>query len=171
MSLLLDEGRTRECVALSKELGLDLLAERVKVYWNPRMRSTAGRAFYNESQIELNPKLYEVAEAEVLPTLLHELAHLVAHARAGRRRIAPHGIEWQQACTDLGIPNAAVTHALPLPSHKQKKNWKYTCPVCGEVILRTRKIKRRYVACYPCCKKYNRGSYASKFRLQEERLA
>ena len=57
--------------------------------------------------MELNPRLKQLPvpqrASEIRRTLRHELAHLVAYVRAGRRRIKPHGEEWKQACKDLGI--------------------------------------------------------------------
>lgn len=159
-----DEEMTGECVRLLTGLQLEKLAGIIRVTWNPRMRTTAGRAFWPEGMIELNPKLMEVAPEEVRPTLLHELAHLVAYQRAGRRRITAHGPEWRQACADLGIPGENATHSLPLPGRKQRKKWRYTCPSCSEGFDRVRKMKRS-AGCYPCCLKYNGGYYHKDYRL------
>src|SRR6478609_3460924 len=96
-------------------LGRHALADTIAVRWNPRMRSTAGLAYPGRSLITLNPRLRAFGEAEVDRTLLHELAHLLAHDRAGRRRIAPHGPEWRRACRDLGLDSEPRCHDLPLP--------------------------------------------------------
>lgn len=164
-----DAGRTRQCAELASALGVRNLASRVAVHWNARMRSTAGRASWPEGKIELNPKLAELAPHEIQATMLHELAHLVAYARAGRRRIAAHGAEWRQACLELGIPGETPTHDLPLPSRTMRPRWRYTCPACGEGFDRVRKIKR-YAGCYACCKQHHGGYYHRKFRLLETRL-
>ena len=164
-----DEEMTQECGRLLTELRLDKLAGRVSVVWNRRMRTTAGRAFWPEGKIEMNPKLEEVAPDEIRQTMLHELAHLVAYERAGRRRISAHGAEWRQACADLGIPGERVTHSLPLPSRTMKRKWRYSCPACGESFDRVRKMKR-YAGCYACCLKHNGGYYHRDFRLVESRL-
>lgn len=156
-----------EAIAHAEELGLKKLAKTVRVVWNPRMRSTAGRAYYKETRIELNPRLQVISEEEVLRTFLHEMAHLVAHARTYPRRIAPHGLEWREACRDLGIPYEKVTHTLPLPRTTQQRNWHYTCPNCKEVTTRARRLKRKASACYFCCKKYNGGVFTKKFALVE----
>lgn len=164
-----DEELTSQCVEALELLGLDRLASQVQVVWNKRMRTTAGRAFWPHAIIELNPKLSEIAPEEVQRTLLHELAHLVAYARAGRRRISAHGREWQQACIDLGIPGEKATHALPLPGRTMRKKWRYACRSCGEGFDRVRKMKR-YAGCYTCCKKYNGGYYHKDYRLVESQL-
>ncbi|MGJ8673462.1 SprT-like domain-containing protein [Rubritalea sp.] len=156
-------------LARLEELAGSKFAGQVSVVWNKRMRSTAGRAFWPECRVELNPKLVEVSLDEVRRTLLHELAHLLAYYRCGRRRIAPHGAEWQQACADLGIPGESVRHTLPLPRRAQQKKWRYTCPSCQESIERVRKMKR-HVACYSCCQKLNGGRYHKRFELIGESL-
>lgn len=164
-----DEEMTRECARLLAGLRLGRIAGTVRVDWNPRMRTTAGRAFWPEGRIEMNPLLQQVAPAEVRQTMLHELAHLVAYERAGRRRIAAHGAEWRQACADLGIAGERATHSLPLPGRRMRRRWRYTCPACGEGFDRVRKMKR-YAGCYTCCLKHNGGYYHRNFRLVETSL-
>lgn len=148
---------------------LAALAGEVRVQWNTRMRSTAGRAFWPCAKIELNPQLQQLAPSEVERTLLHELAHLLAYARAGRRRISAHGVEWQKACADLGIAGERATHSLPLPGRTMQRKWHYHCPTCGEGFDRVRKMKRR-AACYSCCKTHNGGYYHDDYRLRESPL-
>lgn len=142
---------------------------KVSVVWNKRMRSTAGRAYWPEAKVELNPRLVSISIDEVRRTLLHELAHLLCYHRVGRRRVAPHGVEWQQACADLGIPGEKATHRLPLPRRQQQKKWKYSCPNCREGIERVRQMKNQ-AACYSCCQKYNNGRYHKRFVLEIEAL-
>ncbi|MBT8038490.1 MAG: SprT-like domain-containing protein [Verrucomicrobiae bacterium] len=165
-----DDAKTTECAEALIGLGLDALAKKVVVVWNARMRTTAGRAFWPEGKIELNPKLMDVAPGEVRGTLLHELAHLVAYARAGRRRIAAHGAEWRQACVDLGIAGERATHSLPLPGRTMRKKWRYACPACGDGFDRARKMKRA-AACFTCCKEHHGGNYHARFRLVETKRA
>jgi len=170
MSILYQDDRlTEQCSELLKNLGLDDLSKKVRVVWNRRMRTTAGRAFWPAGRIELNPRLLDLEGDEVQGTLLHELAHLLAYARSGQRRIKPHGVEWQLACVHLGIPNERVTHSSPLQGRKMRRRWRYTCPSCGEGFDRVRKMKR-YAACYHCCRKENGGYYHKKFRLVESAL-
>jgi len=147
-----------------RELGMLQLADNITVVWQPRLRSTAGRASYHLNLVELNPRLKEIGADEVHRTLWHEVAHLVAHERNRRRRIAPHGKEWQQACADLGIPGESTTHHLPLPTRKISRRLVYVCPSCKSEIHRVRKMKRTS-ACYTCCKAYNNGRYDDRFRL------
>lgn len=158
-----------DAISLLAEHAGEKYARSVNIVWNRRMRSTAGRAFLNHTKVELNPRLLELGDdalGHVRQTLLHELAHLLAHQRYGSG-ISAHGIEWKQACADMGIPGESATHSLPLPSSKQQKKWRYTCPGCADVIERVRRM-RGSSACYTCCKKYHRGQFHSRFQLIEE---
>ncbi len=163
-----DGGLTAWCVEASKSLGLPELARRVSVSWNGRMQTTAGRAWWPHRSIELNPKLKECPPEELWRTLKHELAHLVAYERSGRRRIEPHGKEWLAACADLGIPNEQPFHNLPFKRRRMKRNHTYICPNCFSMIHRVRPI-RRTVACYDCCRKFSGGAYHDRFRLIEKK--
>jgi len=159
-----DPGMTSWCKDTAHAFGLPELARKVRVSWNPRMRTTAGRAWWPARTIELNPKLKDFAEEEAWRTLKHEFAHLLAYERCGRKQIDPHGIEWKAACTELGIPGEATYHSLPLKSRKMKRKHSYACPSCLAVIARVRPM-RRAVACWACCKKHNAGQYHERFRL------
>lgn len=144
-------------------LGFGEGAARLQVSWNPRMRSTAGYARWPGWTVELNPRLREFA-GETERTLKHELAHLIAHARAGRRRIRPHGIEWRRACADLGIPREKASHSMPLPKRRQARRFAYVCPACGTKADRVRKF-RRPTACLACCRRHNGGRYDPRFQF------
>lgn len=136
----------------------------VRVCWNSRMRSTAGMAYPKQALIKLNPRLREIGEDEVDRTLRHELAHLLAHHRAGRRRIAPHGKEWRRACADLGLPDEARCHTLPLPRRTLTRRHAYRCPACEVEVRRVRPF-RRATACLTCCRKHSGGRYDERFRF------
>jgi SprT protein len=102
----LQDGRDETLEAQAREwlhaLEMPGGAKLLTVSWNARLRSTAGYARYPKWAVELNPLLRDF-EGQVERTLKHELAHLIAYHRSGRRRIEPHGREWRQACVDLGI--------------------------------------------------------------------
>jgi predicted SprT family Zn-dependent metalloprotease len=102
---------------------------------------------------------------EIDRTLRHELAHLLAQWRVGRRRIAPHGPEWRQACVDLGIADEARCHNLPFASKSFPPRYVYRCPNCKQEFPRVRRI-RRAIACLACCRAHNRGEFDSRFRLR-----
>ena len=154
------EKQSREWLAA---LGLHEGSMKVQVIWNSRLRSTAGYARWPQWHVELNPRLVEF-DGQVERTLKHELAHLIAYARANRRRIEPHGAEWRKACADLGIPDESARHTLPLPRSKQARKFVYACPECSFTVERVRKF-RRGTACLPCCKKHAGGRYDARFQF------
>ena len=164
-----DEALRQRAAGACEVLGLSALAGRVVVRWNRRMRSTAGRATWPGAVIELNPTLRDIGEDEVERTFLHELAHLVAFERAGRRRIQPHGPEWRRACVELGIPGERASHRLELPSRTMRRQWVYICPVCRVRVERVRRM-RGHTACWTCCLAHCDGEYDKRFRFAVKRL-
>jgi SprT protein len=163
-----DAELTGRAAALLREIGCAALAERVSVSWSGRLSSSAGLARPAAMSIVLNPRLREYP-AEVDRTLRHELAHLVAYARAKRARIAAHGAEWRQACSELGVPGESRCHTLPLPRRSLTRLHLYRCSACGFILRRARRInlRRRPVACRECCRLHARGRYDSRFKFVE----
>jgi len=149
---------------LLRSLGAGRIANELRVEWNSRLKTVAGRADYHEKLISLNPRLTE-HPAEIDRTLRHELAHILAQFRAGRRRIPPHGNEWRQACIDLGIADEKRCHNLPFPARTYAARFVYRCPNCRKKFPRVRRV-RRAVACLACCRKHNRGHFELRFRLR-----
>ena len=148
---------------LLRSLGAARIASELRVEWNPSLKTAAGRADYREKLISLNPRLIE-HPAEIDRTLRHELAHILAQFRAGRRRISPHGDEWRQACVDLGIADEKRCHNLPFPVRTYTARFIYRCPNCRQEFPRLRPV-RRAVACLACCRKHNGGEFDLRFRL------
>jgi len=146
-------------------VGAARLAGLVRVEWNPRLKTAAGRADSREKLISLNPRLSDYGEIEIDRTLRHELAHLVAQFRGGRRRILPHGLEWRSACLDLGIGDEVRCHNLPFPISVHAPRFFYKCPNCAREFPRVRRIKRA-VACLTCCRAHNGGEFDARFRLK-----
>jgi len=138
------------------QIGQPRKAKHLKVYWYPRLRTTAGLAYLQSNTICLNPKLVSISSSEVQRTLRHELAHLVGGGE--------HGPKWHKACTALGIPDEKATHSLPLKI-KIKRPYLYACPVCNNKIKRVKPISKP-CACIKCCKKHNNGKYKAKFRFR-----
>jgi len=158
-AMLLQTARELLC-----SLGAKRIATELRIEWNSRLQTAAGRADYRQKLISLNPRLVEHPE-EIDRTLRHELAHLLAQFRTGRRRISPHGPEWQQACCDLGIAGERRCHTLPFPAKQYAPCFIYRCPNCQRDFPRVRKIKRT-VACLACCRAHNRGEFDDRFRLK-----
>ena len=159
------EAQAREIL---RSLGATRVARELRVEWNTRLKTAAGRADYRVKLISLNPRLSEHGNGEIDRTLRHELAHLLAQFRSGRRRISPHGAEWRQACCDLGIADEVRCHNLPFAARTYAARFVYRCPNCREEFSRVRRV-RRAVACLACCRKYNGGEFDARFRLQLSR--
>jgi len=146
-------------------LGAKRIATELRVEWNSRLKTAAGRADYRHKLISLNPRLVE-HPSEIDRTLRHELAHMLAQFREKtRRRISPHGPEWRQACRDLGIADEKRCHTLPFPAKRYTPRFIYRCPNCRRDFARVRKIKRT-VACLACCRAHNGGEFHVRFRLR-----
>jgi SprT protein len=145
--------------------GASRIASEVRVEWNPRLKSCAGRADYKTKLVSLNPLLVHHGPNEIHRTFLHELAHLLAQFRARRKRIPPHGDEWRRACHDLGIGDEKRCHNLPLPVRQTVRRYRYRCPNCQRDFPRVRAI-RRPMACLACCRAHNRGRFDKRFRLR-----
>ncbi|MGZ5522754.1 MAG: SprT family zinc-dependent metalloprotease [Chthoniobacterales bacterium] len=160
-----DANLELEARLILEGVGARKLAREICVEWNPRLRSAAGRAMFRHALVSLNPRLREHGADEIDRTLRHELAHLVAQMRAGRRRIAPHGAEWRQACRDLGIADEQRCHTLPLPTSRHARRFLYRCRHCQKDFPRVRRI-RRTVACLECCRRHNRGEFDVRFQLE-----
>jgi SprT protein len=167
-------------VVFSKHQGVDLeekarellrtngacrIAMEIRVEWNARLKTCAGRADYCGKLISLNPRLCDHGATEVDRTLRHEIAHLLAHFRAGHRRILPHGVEWRQACQDLEIGDEKRCHTLPFPISERVQRYLYKCPNCHRDFPRVRRL-RRAVACLTCCRAHSGGEFDARFRLR-----
>src|SRR5438132_12004181 len=156
---------------LLRELGAAKLAREIRVEWNPRLKTAAGRADFRQKLISLNPLMRDVQAGlafnreEIDRTLRHELAHLLAQFRVGRRRIAPHGPEWREACRALDIAAEARCHNLPFASKSFAPRFIYRCPNCRQEFPRVRRI-RRVIACLACCRKHHGGGFDPRFRLR-----
>ncbi len=103
------EERARE---LLRANGAGRIAMEIRVEWNPRLKTCAGRADYRSGLISLNPQLAE-HPAEIDRTLRHELAHILAQFRAGRRRILPHTFTDVQIASTISL----VSNGSNVPLH------------------------------------------------------
>ena len=161
-------AETAVLLQIARELlrahGADRIGRELRVEWNSRLKTAAGRADYRQKLISLNPRLLE-HPAEIDRTLRHELAHILAQFRAGRRRVLPHGAEWREACRDLGIADEKRCHNLPFPARTCAVRFIYRCPNCGHEFPRVRRV-RRAIACLSCCRKHSGGEFDPRFRLR-----
>jgi SprT-like protein len=108
------------------------------VVWNRRLRTALGRAHFSARTIELNPTLLDRHPEELLPTLVHELCHLIAGARAA------HGPRWREAMLAFGLTPEAC-HRLDVSDLAVRRRvWLWSCTSCGESYRRRSRGVRRY---------------------------
>ncbi len=111
---------------------IDLRAA-IRIRWNPRLRTTVGRAMLDELVLELNPRLLARHPEQVRSVLVHEAAHLVVRRLHGPRE-APHGKVWKgymrkagedtRATHDLDVSGLRATPRRRRPRKPRKPRWK-----------------------------------------------
>ncbi len=87
------------------------LLRRLQICYNPRLFSTIGRAILEKYRIELNPLLLLEHPRQLIPTLIHELAHIAVFDRYGH--VPLHGEEFRALMQSLNLSPQA-THDLPV---------------------------------------------------------
>jgi len=123
---------------LGRRCGARRQVRELKVLWYRRLRTALGRADFSARTIELNPTLLDRHPEELLPTLVHELCHLIAGARAG------HGPRWREAMLALGARPEAC-HRLDVSDLTVRRRvWIWTCTSCGSTYRRRSRVARRY---------------------------
>jgi len=124
------------------------LARRVTIVYNPRLRTTLGRAILDDNRVELNVHLLRAYPDELLPTVVHELAHLAVRMLYGNAR--PHGREFKALMRAVNMP-ADTTHHLDTAGLKlQQRRYVYLhrCSDCGMMFIARK--PRRNCYCKAC---------------------
>lgn len=123
-------------------------ADRVRIGYNARLRTTLGRAFLAHGRVELSAHLLREHPQELVATLAHELAHLVVH---GRDELAtPHGAEFRLLMRLAGLSPSA-THRLPIARRPRRRFvYVHCCSGCGYTFAARSVRRNRYcAACGP----------------------
>jgi len=125
------------------------LAEQVRIVYNPRLRTTLGRAMLDDRRVELNTRLLHEHPDQLVPLLAHELAHVVVHARYGR--VPAHGRHFRTLMRAVNMSPRA-THDLPVKRRRRRGRYLYLhrCSDCGYSFV-ARSVRRGYycIACGP----------------------
>lgn len=128
----------------------------IEVRWNPRLRSTVGRAIRpNQGRatgapcIELSPRYHTAYPDELHETLAHELAH-VLHWGAG------HGPQWQRelaaALSRLGIEVRASMRLARQLAPVEGSRYTWVCGRCrDEIAHRDRRRADEVAMISRCC--------------------
>lgn len=126
----------------------------VKVVWNEKLTTTAGRAFQRQGRIELNPTLLGRAPDQLAMVLAHEAAHIAAFRLFGAN-IPAHGRHWRSLMRLAGH-EPSVTHDIPVddvrPARRvvvRRRRFVYlrVCDSCGDRQLMA---ALRYGRCQGC---------------------
>jgi len=127
--------RVREYVGIARGLGIAL--PEVAVVFDLKGMA-AGQARLHDGagpRIRLNPVLLaENGEEFLTHTIPHEVAHLAVFYHY-RRRVRPHGPEWQRIMRRFGAePRATHTFDVENSRTRRLRTFRYACP-CREVEL------------------------------------
>ncbi|MEO8505907.1 MAG: SprT-like domain-containing protein [Acidobacteriota bacterium] len=135
-----------------RRLGEQQRAARVRVVFNGRMRTAIGRCEPGRGRIYLNPRLLDRYPAELVPTIVHELCHVVAGLRAG------HGPRWQELMRRCGF-KPDLYHDLDVSAFEShRRSWRWRCRACGYAYIR----KTRSANSYRC------GSCGGRLDVESE---
>lgn len=94
-------------VAVFPELGTHT---RPPIKLNNRLKTTAGRAFFEENYIDLSTELFwEHTENFTQDTIPHELAHIAAYKVFGDEG---HGMGWKMTLQRVGIKTTRLHHMV-----------------------------------------------------------
>lgn len=116
-----------------------------------------GVCYRNTKTITLSRPLIELNdESHIVNTILHEIAHALQPEQS-----QSHGKEWRAIAIQLGCNGSRCYSPEVI---KPKAIWSATCVHCGNTVQKNRKPKSGS-ACGICCKKYNHGKYAKKYKM------
>lgn len=106
-----------------------------------QMGRCAGRAWFTEWKIEINPDFLKNGHLEdmINVTLPHELAHLISRKVYGFLG-GGHGRMWKSVMVNLGLrPDRCHNYSLEGVKTRRKSIYPCKCPTCGKVFNVTRR--------------------------------
>lgn len=117
--------------------------------WTPDIGSATnsfGRCIHSSKIIRISLPLARLNPDQIVPTILHEIAHALVGPGHG------HGRVWQRKVVEIGGSAERCWEGESPPPR-----WVGTCPTCGETYPRQRLTARtRESACSRCCRgRYN----------------
>lgn len=129
--------------------------ERVPVLFDLKGRAVGMfKVIGNRRLIRYNPWIFaKYFEENLRDTVPHEVAHFIVHELYPRRRIKPHGAQWQELMACFGA-DAGVTFDLDLDGVPQRsqRTYPYFCGCQMHAVSTTRhnRVQRRRMR-YHCC--------------------
>lgn len=119
-----------------------------------RRRNSAGEVEHHAPLIRLNARLHAINQDELIPTYLHELAHIVADLLLGK--CAKHGPTWRSVMANLGIKDE-VYHKMDVSAFRApRKKFLYICVECDRQFHLT---SHRHAKSQRRVENYGVGSY------------
>jgi predicted SprT family Zn-dependent metalloprotease len=113
-----------------RRLGEEHRTERLRISFNTRLRTAIGRSDPPRRRIYLNPRLIDRYPRELVPTLVHELCHVVAGLAAG------HGPRWKGLMRRCGL-RPDTYHDLDVSGlQPRRRSWRWRCRACGRTYVR-----------------------------------
>jgi len=88
------------------------LLENLHIGYNGRLKTTAGLAYLETGRVQLNTRLLSSNPDQLIPTLIHELAHIAVHRRFGPSA-KPHGREFLTLMRAVNLSPKA-THTMKM---------------------------------------------------------
>jgi predicted SprT family Zn-dependent metalloprotease len=122
----------------------------VRVVWNPRLSTTAGRAFLRNARIELNPTLLAREPGQLPGVLAHEAAHIATFRLFGPN-VSAHGRHWRSLMRIAGH-EPEVTHRIPVDDVRRGRGRRgfWYLRICGDCGDRSIGGTVRYGRCHGC---------------------
>ena len=113
--------------------------------WNTRLRSTGGRFFPKDGNLDFNPKVYQELGLEVFRKIVrHELCHY--HLYFEGKGYQHKDLAFKQLLKEVD----GLRFVPPLSSSNQKPSLIYVCQSCQQIYQRKRKIDTKRYRCGLC---------------------
>lgn len=114
-----------------------------QAYFNRRLKSTGGRYFLKNHNIDINPKMLEEFDKQILIGVIkHELCHYHLHM-SGQKHT-----HRDQIFRGLLQQVGGLRYAPRVPGEKMK--YQYVCQQCGRKFFRQRKMNPARYRCGIC---------------------
>lgn len=126
---------------------------------------TLGLTEFKTTTIALHSDIFDYSNPLVLKGLFHhELLHLVLGKDVGHNRLFKRIEEDWEEYPEYFRERGKFVRAIEETARKNGKMFRYECPNCMKVLLRTRKMKPES-ACSECCNKLNAGVWTDSYVL------
>lgn len=144
----------------AKEFAQELLGAYQLAGWTAELDRAVrrfGRCNYRKKQITLSRRLVELNnQAEVLDTILHEIAHALTGPGVG------HGPKWKRIARSIGC--SAERCYSPETTVEPPAPYCLMCKKCGRVVTRVW-FPSLPMACLSCCRRLSRGQFDKRFLM------